>query len=94
MMFRTLSDLTTVRQLVSHSASALRRLIQRLRLTLIFPYVFQRKGQAGVPPLHYPDLSKGTLSHHTQQSKMVEVHCRGAHESVNGTTRSAYGGDG
>lgn len=44
-------------------------------LTLILAYVFQRERQAGIFTLHDPHLSKSALSHHAQQSEMVEVDC-------------------
>ena len=72
MIFRTLSDLTTVWHLVSRFRKD-GRLGQR---TLIFADILQRKCQSGILPLHDPDLSKGTLSYDPQQSKMVEVHCK------------------
>ena len=45
-------------------------------LTLIFPYVFEGKGQASVLALDDANLPEGSFAHNPQKSEVIEVHCR------------------
>jgi hypothetical protein len=79
MMLRTLSDRTTVTQR-QHQALLVRGpAIQShavCRPTFIFPYVLERKREAGVFPLDDAHLAEGALANNSQQSEVVEVHFR------------------
>jgi hypothetical protein len=78
MMLRTLSDRTTVTQ---HQHQALlvrgtaRQSHARCRPTFIFPYVLQRKREAGVFALDDAHLAEGALAYNSQQAEVVEVYC-------------------
>ena len=41
--------------------------------TFILAYIFESKSQPRVLPLNNANLAKSPLSHHSQESKMVEV---------------------
>ena len=41
--------------------------------TFIFANILESKCQAGVFPLHYSYLAKGTLPYHTQQAEVIEI---------------------
>lgn len=73
MMFRTLSDRTTV----SHVSLDRRPPMGPLAhmLTFIFANVFQGEGQAGILSLDDANLSKGTFAHDAQESEMIEIDC-------------------
>ena len=75
MMFRTLSDRTTI-QMEGSVRIALSRAtrIWWYEHTLIFPDIFQSEREVGIFPLHNPHFSKGAAAHDTQESEMVEVH--------------------
>lgn len=40
--------------------------VEGFSLTLIFPYVFQRKRQTSILPLHYTDFSECSFADHPQ----------------------------
>ena len=71
MIFRTLSDRTTVTQRQHGPSLAARR---RCRQTFIFSYILERKGEAGVLALDNAHLAKGALADNAQQPEVVEVH--------------------
>ena len=71
MMFRTLSDRTTVLDVSLDRRSPLSP--RWHLLTFIFANVLQGKGQTGILSLDDANLSKCTFSHHAQESEMVEV---------------------
>lgn len=69
-ILRTLSDRTTTH----HQSDPLDRRGHCSReRTLIFPDIFQRKGQAGILPLHNADLAKGALSYHAEEPKVIKI---------------------
>ena len=72
-MFRTLSDRTTALRV--SAGPTLRIGLMYSILTFIFANVFQGEGQTGILSLDDANLAKGTFSHHSQESKMVEVDC-------------------
>jgi hypothetical protein len=81
MMLRTLSDRTTVTQRQQQSLLVLVRGTATqshavYRPTFIFPYVLERKCEAGVFPLDDAHLAEGALANDPQQSEVVEVHCK------------------
>ena len=49
----------------------------RCRPTFIFPYILQRKREAGVFALDDAHLAEGALAYNSQQAEVVEVHCVG-----------------
>jgi len=70
MMFRTLSDRTTVQEMSANAAE-----IRSGEATFIFANILQREGQSSVFPLDNSNLPKCSLSDDSQQSEMIEVHC-------------------
>lgn len=62
MMFRTLSDRTTV----PYDQRSSCRVNSLLLPTLIFSNVLQRKGQASILALYYPHLAKGTFADNSE----------------------------
>lgn len=71
MIFRTLSDRTTVTQHQHSGPWSPWGCTQ----TFIFPYVLERKGEAGVLALDNAHLAKGSFADDAQQPEVVEVHC-------------------
>lgn len=47
----------------------------RQQHTFFFPNVFQRERQSGVFLLHDTNLAESTFSNHSQQTKLIQVHC-------------------
>ena len=72
MIFRTLSDRTTVTQRQHGPSLAARR---RCRQTFIFSYILERKGEAGVLALDNAHFAKGSLADDSQQPEVIQVHC-------------------
>jgi hypothetical protein len=72
MIFRTLSDRTTVTQRQRGPSLAAGR---RCRQTFIFSYILERKGEAGVLALDNAHLAKGSLADDSQQPEVIQVHC-------------------
>ena len=73
MIFRTLSDRTTV--LHVSVARTLPIGPKLSMLTFIFANIFEGEGQASILPLDDANLSKSTFPHHSQESEMVEIDC-------------------
>ena len=70
-ILRTLSERTTAHAKVNTSPSS-----PFIPPTFIFPYVLERKGQAGVLALDYANLAEGSLAHDSKQSEVIEVDWR------------------
>lgn len=45
-------------------------------LTLFFADVLQSKSQASILPLDNANLTKSTLSHHSQEAKLIQAHLK------------------
>lgn len=73
MIFRTLSDRTTVTQ--RQRFFSLLANVSGCRQTFIFPYVLERKGEASIFALNDAHFAKGALADDAQQPEVVEVHC-------------------
>ena len=72
MIFRTLSDLTTI----EFAASAADALLGRglfSPLTLVLADIFQSKGQAGILSLHDPHLSESPFPDDAEEFEVIEV---------------------
>ena len=58
-------------------------------LTFIFAYIFEGEGQASILALDDANLSKCTLSHHSQESKMVKIdYCERGDVSICATLKA------
>lgn len=73
MMFRTLSDRTTVLHVSLDHGSPIDPTWHML--TFIFANIFQCEGQAGILSFDDANLSKCSFAHHSQESEVVEVDC-------------------
>lgn len=88
MIFRTLSDLTTMHFV----NSIINPWIVVSIDTLIFAYVFESKGQAGILPFNNSYFAKSAFAHHTQETEVVEVDCRKEWYQHNTGSESGAGG--
>ena len=69
MMFRTLSDFTTVAQ------CQLEFVCLWVQRTFVLADVLKGVGAAIVFPLHDADFAKGTFAYDPEETKVVEVYC-------------------
>ena len=74
MIFRTLSDRTTIQVVPDQPYGRLRGGGETSARTFILSDVFERKGQAGILALDDAHFTKGTFADDTQKFEMVEVH--------------------